>query len=71
VSAPPAQLLLTVPEAAAQLRIGRTLMYELISTGAVKSVLVGRLRRIRPADLAEYAASLVPADAVPTTATAA
>jgi excisionase family DNA binding protein len=58
-----AKLLLTVPEAAARLAIGRTLMYELISTGAVASVQVGRLRRIRPADLESYAASLAPVSA--------
>jgi excisionase family DNA binding protein len=56
----PAKLLLTVPEAAARLGIGRTLMYALISTGAVASVQVGRLRRIRPADLESYAVSLAP-----------
>jgi excisionase family DNA binding protein len=59
----PAKLLLTVPEAADLLGIGRTLMYELISSGQVVSVLVGRLRRIRPADLETYAAGLVAADA--------
>jgi excisionase family DNA binding protein len=57
------RLLLTVPEAAAQLGIGRTLMYQLIRTGAVRSVRVGRLRRIRPADLAAYTASLADASA--------
>ena len=51
-------LLLTVTEAADQLRIGRTLMYHLISTGQVASVTVGRLRRIRPDDLAAYTSSL-------------
>lgn len=55
-------ILLTVAEAAARLRIGRTLMYHLISTGQVTSVTVGRLRRIRPADLAAYAASLAPSN---------
>lgn len=54
-------LLLTVEEAARKLRIGRTLMYHLISTGQVPSVTVGRLRRIRPADLATYTNSLSPA----------
>lgn len=53
-----AELLLTVAEAAARLGIGRTLMYELIGTGAIPSVRVGRLRRIRAADLEAYAASL-------------
>jgi excisionase family DNA binding protein len=56
-------VLLTVTEAAARLRIGRTLMYELISTGQVASVTVGRLRRVRPDDLAAYAAGLPAAPA--------
>ncbi|MFI5913732.1 helix-turn-helix domain-containing protein [Dactylosporangium sp. NPDC051541] len=56
----PAPLLLTVEEAAARLQIGRTLMYDLLRTGAVASVQVGRLRRIRPADLEAYTASLTP-----------
>jgi excisionase family DNA binding protein len=34
-------------------------MYELISTGHVASVRVGRPRRIRPADLEAYANSLL------------
>jgi excisionase family DNA binding protein len=59
------KLLLTVEEAAQSLGIGRTLMYALISSGEVLSVRVGRLRRLRPADLESYAASLAtaPADA--------
>jgi excisionase family DNA binding protein len=52
------KLLLTVEEAADQLGIGRTLMYALIRTGEVESVQIGRLRRVRPADLAAYAARL-------------
>lgn len=53
-AAPPArvatpQMVLTVEEAAQALGIGRTLMYSLISSGAVESVTIGRLRRI-PAD---------------------
>lgn len=39
-------LLLTVEEAADRLRIGRTTMYALVSSGAVESVKVGRLRRV-------------------------
>lgn len=54
----PTKLLLTVTEAAQRLGIGRTLMYELISTGQVPSVRIGTLRRIRPADLEAYTASL-------------
>ena len=56
------KLLLTVQEAATQLGLGRTLMYELISTGQVPSVQIGRLRRVRPADLAAYAEGLASAD---------
>ena len=54
----PEKLLLTVTEAAALLGIGRTLMYELIGAGAIQSVTVGRLRRLRQADLEAFAAGL-------------
>ena len=48
------RLLLTVPESARRLGIGRSLLYELLATGEVESIHVGRLRRI-PADaLADY-----------------
>lgn len=54
--APAVRLLLTVSEAAARLGIGRTLMYELIRTGAIESLHVGRLHRV-PADaLVEFVA---------------
>lgn len=55
-----AKLLLTVEEARELLGIKRTLMYELMRSGAVASVRVGRLRRIRLRDLEAYAAGLVP-----------
>ncbi len=54
----PTKLLLTVEEAAQHLGVGRTLMYQLISNGTVESVRIGRLRRVRPTDLARYAAAL-------------
>ncbi|GEN80647.1 hypothetical protein AFE02nite_23810 [Actinotalea fermentans] len=54
------RLLLTVVEAAHRLGIGRTLMYELINSGAVLSVQVGRLRRVPAAALARYVAALDP-----------
>lgn len=44
----------TVEEAAEQLRIGRTTMYRLLSSGALQSVTIGRSRRITAAALAEY-----------------
>jgi excisionase family DNA binding protein len=51
-------LLLKVEEAAARLGIARTLMYRLVRTGEVESVLVGRLRRIPVACLEEYVEEL-------------
>jgi len=43
------KLLLTVVEAAHRLGIARTLMYELLGSGQIRSVHVGRLHKI-PAD---------------------
>ncbi len=52
------RLLLSVEEAAERLGIGRSLMYELISSGQVASIRVGRLRRIAPEALSAYIATL-------------
>lgn len=57
-SAPYARLLLTVEEAGAAIGIGRSLMYELIAAGEIKTVRVGRLRRIRPESLCSYVETL-------------
>lgn len=54
-------LLLTVEEAAERLKIGRTHMYNLVSTGAVRSVTIGRLRRVPTGCLAEYVSNLLAA----------
>ncbi len=40
------KVLLTVEEAAERLSIGRTKAYELMATGALESVTIGRCRRI-------------------------
>lgn len=48
------KLLLTVEEAAKAIGIGRTKMFELISTGAIKSVRIGASRRVPSAAIAEY-----------------
>ena len=48
------RLLLTVSEAAQQLGIGRSLLYELLADGQVESIHVGRLRRIPIDALAAY-----------------
>jgi excisionase family DNA binding protein len=52
-------VLLTVEEAAHQLNIGRTTMYSLVSTGAIQSVTIGRLRRIPAECLEAYVSALV------------
>jgi excisionase family DNA binding protein len=53
------RLLLSVVEAARRLGIGRTLMYELLASGDVRSVHVGRLRKVPVEALDAYVAGLV------------
>lgn len=51
-------LLLTVPQAAAELNISKSQFYELLAQGLIRSVYIGTSRRI-PADaLTEYVAKL-------------
>jgi excisionase family DNA binding protein len=52
------RMLLTVEESAAVLGIGRSLMFELIGSGTIETVRVGRLRRVQPEALRRYVASL-------------
>jgi excisionase family DNA binding protein len=52
------KLLLTVEEAARRLGIGRTVMYRLVSTGAVESVTLGWLRRVPSECLDEFVSAL-------------
>lgn len=40
------RLLLTIPEAARRLSVGRTTLYAMVTSGELASVAVGRLRRI-------------------------
>jgi excisionase family DNA binding protein len=47
-------LLLTPEDAAAALSIGRTTMYALLSSGAIRSVAIGRSRRVPVAELHSY-----------------
>jgi excisionase family DNA binding protein len=56
----PATMLLTVEETATQLRIARRRVFEMIRDGSLPSVKIGRSRRIRSVDLAEYVANLEP-----------
>lgn len=57
----PEPLLMTVEEAAEQLLIGRSLMYELIKEGRVATVRIGRLRRVPCEALRNYVEDLVKA----------
>jgi excisionase family DNA binding protein len=50
----PSPLLLTVPQAALVLGIGTTRLYELVATGELQSVRIGRSRRIARADIDEF-----------------
>lgn len=52
------QLLLKVPEAAAQLGISRAKLYELLAHGVLPSVKVDGCRRIRTSDLLSYVEEL-------------
>jgi excisionase family DNA binding protein len=40
------RLLLTVPEVASALGVGRNVVYELVLTGQLASIKIGRLRRV-------------------------
>jgi excisionase family DNA binding protein len=50
--------LLSVEEAARRLRIGRTILYSLISTGQIETVTIGRRRLVPPECVAAYVAAL-------------
>ena len=49
-------LLLTIPEAAQVLAVGRTTMYELIGTGEIRLVRIGRSVRVSIATLEDFVA---------------
>lgn len=53
------RVVLTVEEAAQRLSIGRTTMYALVKTGQVRTVTIGRLRRLPAQCLDEYIANLL------------
>lgn len=53
------RIVLTIEEAAERLSIGRTTMYGLIKTGQIRSVTIGRLRRVPAFCLDEYVQSLL------------
>jgi excisionase family DNA binding protein len=47
-------LVLTVEETADALKVGRTTIYDLIKSGHLASIMIGRLRRIPYTDLLTY-----------------
>lgn len=56
---PDDRVLLSVVEAARRLGIGRTLMYELLASGAIESVHVGRLHKVPARALDAFVSHLV------------
>ncbi len=52
------KMLLTIEEAAGRLSIGRTKAYELVATGQLPSVTIGRCRRVTVEALHEFVSSL-------------
>ncbi|MDI3424260.1 helix-turn-helix domain-containing protein [Streptomyces luteolus] len=52
----PTLVALTVAEAARRIGIGRTKMYEYVSSGAIRSVKIGSLRRIPAEAVGEFLA---------------
>ncbi|NNN08970.1 MAG: helix-turn-helix domain-containing protein [Acidimicrobiaceae bacterium] len=53
---PVQKLLLTVPEAGQALAISRSKVYELLESGSMPSVYIGRSRRIRVSDVEAFVA---------------
>ena len=50
----PEKMLLTVPEAAMRLGLGRSFVYQLVMTGELPSVKLGRARRVSVRAIDEY-----------------
>lgn len=48
------RVLLTVPEVAEALQVGRCTVYDLVRTARLESVKIGKLRRVRPEALREF-----------------
>jgi excisionase family DNA binding protein len=54
IDAPVQKLLLTVPEAGRALAISRSKMYDLLNSGHLASVHIGRSRRVRMSDIENF-----------------
>lgn len=59
MTTPDNRVVLTIEQAAERLGIGRTTMYALIKTGQIRTVTIGRLRRVPAFCLDEYVQSLL------------
>jgi excisionase family DNA binding protein len=59
---------MTMEDAAAELSIGRTRMYALVKSGELRSVRIGRVRRVSADALREYVQSLEQGRVMTTTA---
>jgi excisionase family DNA binding protein len=53
------QLLVTPEEAARRLSVGRTTIYELMSSGELQSVNIGRCRRVPVSSLSTFVSNLI------------
>jgi excisionase family DNA binding protein len=53
------RVVLTIEEAARRLGVGRTTMYALVMSGEIRSVTIGRLRRVPARCLTEYVDALL------------
>ncbi len=53
------QLLVTPVEAARRLSVGRTTIYELMSSGELQSVTIGRCRRVPVSSLSSFVSKLI------------
>ncbi|MFI7217902.1 helix-turn-helix domain-containing protein [Micromonospora maritima] len=53
------RIVLTIEEAARRLGIGRTTMYALVKSGQIRTVTIGRLRRVPAFCLDEYVQNLL------------
>ena len=57
-------LLHSIPIAAKRISIGRTLLYEKIASGEIKTVLVGRRRLVPESELQAWVAGLLEASTI-------
>lgn len=54
IASPSTETLLTPDDVARRLSVSRSLIYAIVKTGKLRALYIGRLPRIREADLAAY-----------------